>query len=451
MKSIYALILTVLFYLFSTSVVSAQSFLEKVAQAAGEKEVEKVPFRFINGTKQPLSRIILKHNLTGEETIYKEGIAVGEEATFDVPSGKSKLTLVFNYDNSQLKAVVFRDAMIKGKDAWLKLDEPEDWDKLKNYKPDDLPAKVHECVMKIDANADGIYNALVYYEKVEDYSAYFSKFDDNADGKIDRMVSPNYNKSGRAVGTKWDTDGDGTWDSVHTMLYKGDAFMAHEEIVEYNGQTVWELRNIVDSIDARILIRKEWDTDSDGKVNKIQHFKRDQNGSIIAEEWDYDADGTIDERTVFDQHPDKSYLRIKEKKDTSADGKWDQIIAYEYDENNFRNKVYYDLNGDKEWDKIELVKRIKGKHEFTEVDLNADGTVDRVSGTKSKNGRLQSTYADENNDGVNEEEVVYFYDLAGNLSKKVHDLDGDGQPDKVVKYDRSCREGYDENGPIFSF
>jgi len=352
------------FIFVSVSTSYCQSFLEKVAQVAGEQKVEKVPFRFVNGTKQPLARILLKHKLTGEETIYTERIPAGEEATFDVPSGKSQLILIFYYNSSELKSVVFREALIEGDDAWLKLDEPEDWDKVKNYTPDDLPEKVHECVKKVDANADGEYDSFVYYEKMEKYPRiYYSKFDDNADGEIDRMVSPNY-KNGRGVGTKWDTNGDGTWDSVHTMLFKGNAFIAHKEIVEYNGQTVWVLRNIVDPNQEMNLMRKEWDINNDGKIDKIKHFKRDQNGSIIAEEWDYDADGTIDERTAFEQETDKSN-------------------------------------------------------------------------------------ADENNDGNNEKEAQYIYDLVGNLFKEIYDFDGDGKPDKIVQYDRSCREGYDENGPKF--
>jgi len=449
MKILIKIILTSLILFSVLLSAQAQSFLEKVAQAAGEKEVEKVPFRFVNGTKQPLARIILKHNLTGEETIYKKGIAVGEEATFDVPSGKSRLTLLFLYNSSQVKSVVFRDVGIKGEDAWLKLDEPEDWSKLKDFEPKNLPPKVHECAKMIDSDADGEYESLVHYEKMEKYPRiYFSKFDENADGKIDRMVSNNY-KDGRGVGTKWDTNGDGTWDSVHTKLFKGEEFIAAKEIVEYKGKTIWVLKNIVDPEQKRSIMRREWDIDNDGKVDKIKHFKRDQNGSIIEEEWDYDADGTIDERTVFDQDPDKSYLRIKEKKDTNADGQWDQIIAYEYDENDFRNKVRYDLDGDGNWDKIEYIKGTKRDHEFTEVDIDADGTVDRVFGTKYENDRFHNEYIDGNNDGNIEEETRYIYDIAGNLSKETYDYDGDGKPDKIVEYDRSCREGYNENGPIF--
>ena len=186
--------------------------------------------------------------------------------------------------------------------------------------------------------------------------------------------------------------------------------------------------------------RFEYDSDGDGTADAIYSYTYDANGNLTREESDSDGDGAADEilTYIYDANGNKT----REEKDENGDGVPDYIANYTYDANSNKTRDEYDSNGDGVPDYIyAYTYDTNGNITRQEYDYFADGTVDKIhTYTYDTNGNITKEERDSDADGTADEILTYTYDANGNLTREERDFDGDGTLDLIFSYT------YDANG-----
>lgn len=135
--------------------------------------------------------------------------------------------------------------------------------------------------------------------------------------------------------------------------------------LDLNGDGIgdaWQFSSVVEG--KRVVIRKEVDLDSDGRVDLIRKFS--ERGDVTEERLDLDFDGRVDVVNFFE----KGKITRKEY-DTNYDSKVDVWTFYE---GGVLDRKEADLDHDGRLDYWEYYER--GKVDRVGVDRDGDGQVD---------------------------------------------------------------------------
>jgi hypothetical protein len=140
--------------------------------------------------------------------------------------------------------------------------------------------------------------------------------------------------------------------------------------------------------------RIEYDTNNDGKVDRITHHAGKKDPSLV--EMDTDFDGQIDRWEYYDASG--KLIKIGASRHGGAPDMW----------------IFTNAQG-------QVVRR--------EYDDDRDGRVDRVE--ELENGRITWTQVDSDRDGKIDRWQLW---VQGRLAAEDVDIDGDGRPDRRILY-----------------
>ena len=288
--------------------------------------------------------------------------------------------------------------------------------------------------VELDADDDGTIDRIDHYTFDDDGTRSLTRtaFDVDDDGTIDRSERYTLDGDGNRIRTRFDDDNDGTVDRIGFDT-DGDGNISR--IAHLNADGRWE--------------RVEEDVDDDGTIDRIDHYRFDDDGtrSLTRTGFDLDDDGTID-RTAH-LNADGRWERVEE--DVDDDGTIDRIDHYTFDDAGTRSltRTAFDVDDDGIIDRSEAyIHDADGNRTRTRFDDDNDGTVDRIGfdtdgdGNISRiahlnaDGRWERVELDADDDGNIDRIDHYTFDDDGarSLTRIDFDVDDDGNIDRIEAY-----------------